>query len=119
MEVIKGHFQDAFGDGNARGFLNRLCIVLEKKQGEREGGGGSDQSPGKGFEQVANSGLFRVGHDVKFSFLPPRKRQFAAHYALKTMALICRPFGATPELLGSRDYFGRSFSENRRISTVI
>jgi hypothetical protein len=34
MEIIEGHFQDAFRDGNARGFLHRLCIVLEEKPGE-------------------------------------------------------------------------------------
>ena len=36
MEIIEAHFQNTFGNGNARGFLNRLCIVLEEKLGEQE-----------------------------------------------------------------------------------
>ena len=68
MEVVKGHFEDAFGDGNACGFLNRLCIVLEKEQRKRKGGGRCDQSLGNGFGQVADAGFFRVGHDVKFYY---------------------------------------------------
>ncbi len=36
VEIIEAHFQDALGNGNARGFLHRLCIVLEEKPGEQE-----------------------------------------------------------------------------------
>jgi hypothetical protein len=62
VKVIKGHFQDALGDGDARGFLNRLCIVLEEKPSEQERRARCNESLGECFEQMANSGLFRLGH---------------------------------------------------------
>ena len=36
MEIIEPHFQYTLGNGNARGFLNRLHIVLEEKPGEQK-----------------------------------------------------------------------------------
>jgi hypothetical protein len=36
MEIIEAHFQNTLGNGNARGFLNSLRIVLEEKPGEQE-----------------------------------------------------------------------------------
>ena len=62
MEIIEAHFQDAFRDGNARGFLHRLCIVLKEKPGEQECCARGNEPPGECFEQVADSGFFRVGH---------------------------------------------------------
>jgi len=66
VEIIEGHFEDGLRDGNARGFLHRLRIVLEEKPGEQERCSRGNEPPGECFEQVAESGFIRVGHDVRF-----------------------------------------------------
>jgi hypothetical protein len=35
VEVVKGHFQDAFGNGNARGFLNTCASSWKKNQASK------------------------------------------------------------------------------------
>jgi hypothetical protein len=37
MKIAEPHFQDAFRDGNASGFLNRLRVILKEKPSQHEG----------------------------------------------------------------------------------
>jgi len=37
MEITEPHFQDAFRDGNASCFLNRLRVILKEKPSQHEG----------------------------------------------------------------------------------